>query len=329
MWSLAQVKEPPETGFARVVEIDVALVEEQIDATLVGEVDDALEVFAGDDGAGGVRGRIENDRLGARGDGGFDGVGGDAEVFGLTGFEEDNLAAGVLNDVFEADPVGDRQDHFVAVIDEDLERVEERVLSAGREDGFVDAVVRTEVAGVPLDDGFAHVGDAGNDGVAREVGLDGDDGSVLNMARRGKVRFARTEVDEVDALGAQFGGLGGDGHGSGDFNAADAIGEDFGGSDDGHDVSILADFWGWGKPGKFEKPDHTTDLGTTWLPSSPLYPTCIGVPPLFQRSAMMMYHRKPARIQTARMMTAAMMSVRLLSDLSSSVMIAQIIRRSA
>jgi hypothetical protein len=112
-------------GLALVVQVHVALVEQQVDAALVGQVDDALQVFGGDDGAGGVRRRVENDGLGARRDGLLDGIGGDAEVLRFAGLEEDDLAAGVLDDVFEADPVGDGQDDFVAVIDEDLDGVEE------------------------------------------------------------------------------------------------------------------------------------------------------------------------------------------------------------
>jgi hypothetical protein len=41
------------------------------------------------------------------------------------------------------------------------------------------------------------------------------------------MRFPCAKVDQVCALRAEFGGLGGYGHGCGDFNAADAIGEDF------------------------------------------------------------------------------------------------------
>ncbi len=52
--------------FAGVVEIDIALVEKQEDAAVVREVNDALEVFRGNDRAGGIRRRVEDDGLGAR-----------------------------------------------------------------------------------------------------------------------------------------------------------------------------------------------------------------------------------------------------------------------
>ena len=91
-------------------------------------------------------------------------------------------------------------------------------------------VVRAEVAGVALDDGLAHVGNARHHGVASEVGLDGGDGRVLDVARSGEVGLAGAEIHQVGALGAQFGGLGGYGHGCGNFDAADAVGKDFCGS---------------------------------------------------------------------------------------------------
>jgi hypothetical protein len=125
-------------GLAGVVQINVALVQKQEDTALVGEVDDALKIFSRDDRAGRVGGRVEDDGLGARRDGLFDGVCGDAEAFRFAGFEEDHLAAGVLDDVFEADPVGNGQNDFVAVLDENLDGVEERQLAAGGEDGLVD-----------------------------------------------------------------------------------------------------------------------------------------------------------------------------------------------
>ena len=232
---------------AGIVQIDVALVQKQENAALMGEAHDALQVFGGDDRAGRVRGRVEDDGLGPGRDGLLDGVGGDAEALRLLRLEEDDLAAGVLDDVFEADPVGNGQDDFVAVIDEDLDGVEEGQLAAGGEDGLVDGVVGAEVAGMALDDGLAHVGDAGDDRVAREVGLDGGDGRVLDVARGGEVRLAGAEIHQVGALGAQLGGLRGHGHGCGDLDPADAAGKDLGRSGDCHSNFYLDRFLGWGK----------------------------------------------------------------------------------
>ena len=209
---------------------------------LVREVDDALQIFSRNDGAGRIGGRVEYDGLGLGRDKALDRVCRDAEVLGFLGFEINDLAAGVLDDVFEADPVGDGQDDFIAVVDEDLHGIEEGMLLAGGEDGFVDGVVGAKVVGMAVDDGFADVRDAGDNGIAGEVGLDGRYGRVLDMAGRGKMRFAGAEIDQVDAFGAELGGFSGDRHGGGDFNAADAVGEDLRRTGDCHGPSIFTDF---------------------------------------------------------------------------------------
>ena len=199
--------------------------------------------------AGRIGRRIEDDGLGARRDGALDGIGGDAEALCLAGFEIDDLSACVLDDVFEADPVGNGQDDLVAVVDQHLDGVKQRQLAAGGEDSLVDRVVRAEVAGVALDDGLAHVGNARHDGVAGEVGLDGGNGRVLDVARRGEMRLAGPEIHQVGALSAQFGRFGGHGHGRGYFDPANAIGKDFLRSCNGHITSILPDFALAAKPG--------------------------------------------------------------------------------
>jgi hypothetical protein len=56
------------------------------------------------------------------------------------------------------------------------------------------------------------------------------------------MRLAGSEIHQVDALGAQFGSLGGDGHGCGNFDAGDAIGKNLRSSSDCHDASIFTDF---------------------------------------------------------------------------------------
>ena len=223
--SFASVTDAPEKGASLKIEIGVALVEHQVDAAAVCEPHDALEIGAGDDGARWIGGRVEDDGLGARRDGALDRFGGDAEILALGGLDVNELAAGVLDDVLVGDPVGHGQDDLVAMVDEHLDGIEERELAAGGEDRFFRGVAGAEVAGVALHDGLANLGDAGDDGVAREVGFNGGDGRVLDVARRGEMRLAGAEIDQLRALGAQLGGGGGDGHGGGDFDAADAFGQ--------------------------------------------------------------------------------------------------------
>jgi len=76
-----------------------------------------------------------------------------------------------MNDVFEADPVGDGEDDLVAVIDEDRDRLRGRAF-AGGEDGFVDPVCGSRSRRAwRFYDGLAHVGTLDTAGcVASEVG---------------------------------------------------------------------------------------------------------------------------------------------------------------
>ena len=76
-----------------------------------------------------------------------------------------------------------------------------------------------------LDDRFADLGDASDDRIAREVRFNSGNGCVLDVARRGEMWFAGAEIDEFRALGAQLRGGGGNGHGGGDFDPADALTE--------------------------------------------------------------------------------------------------------
>ena len=59
--------------------------------------------------------------------------------------------------------------------------------------------------------------------VLRKVALNGGDGGVLDVLRRGEMRLARAEVHHVDALLAQLVGLGHHRHGGGGFNAVDPV----------------------------------------------------------------------------------------------------------
>ena len=229
-------------GLARIVQVHVALVQKQKYPALVRQAHDPLQILGRHDRPCRIRRRVEDDGLGPRRDGPLDGVGCDAEALRLAGFEKHHLAARVLDDVFEAHPVGNGQDHLVAVVDKYLDGVKQRQLAAGGKDGLVDRVVRAEVAGVPLHNRLAHVRNARHHGVAGEVGLDRGNGGVLDVPRSGEVRLAGPEIHQVDALGAQFSRLGGHGHGRGHLDPANTIGKHFLRSKNGHITSILPDF---------------------------------------------------------------------------------------
>jgi hypothetical protein len=112
------------------------------------------------------------------------------------------------------------------VIDQHLDGIKQCQLSTRGENSLVDSVVRSEVAGVPLNDGFTHIRNAGHNGVAREIGLNGHDGGVFDVTGRGEMRLTGPEIHQIDALGAQFRCLSSDSHGCGNFDTADAFGKD-------------------------------------------------------------------------------------------------------
>jgi len=148
--------------------------------------------------------------------------------------EINELSARVLNDVFKRDPVGNGQNDLIAVVDQHLDGVEERQLPAGGEDGLIRGVIGAEVAGVALHDRLPELGNAGNDGVSSEIGLDRFNGSVFDVTRCGEVGLAGTKVGQLDALRAQLGSFRGHGHGGGNLNAANTIAEDAGSGLCGH-----------------------------------------------------------------------------------------------
>ena len=208
----------------------------------MGEMNDPLQVLRRHHRPRRIRRRIQNDRLGPRRNRLLNRVRRDAEVLRLAGFEENHLAARVLDDVLEAHPVRNRQNYLVAVIHQNLDRVEEREFPTGRKDGLVDPVVRPEIAGMPLHDRLPHVRNARNDGIAREIGLDRRNCSVFNVPRSSKMRLSGAKIHKVRALCAQLGSLGGHRHGCGNLNTAYTVSKNFRRSGNCHDASIFTDF---------------------------------------------------------------------------------------
>ena len=83
-------------------------------------------------------------------DGALHHLGGQAEVLAFVGLDEDRLAAGVLHHVFERDPVRHRDDDLIAVIDQHLDGVKQRVLAADRGNRFFALVGAAEIRGMAL-----------------------------------------------------------------------------------------------------------------------------------------------------------------------------------
>src|SRR5580692_1174259 len=172
-----------------------------------------------------IRGRVEDDRLRSRCDEPGHHLGCHSKTLRLVRFQQNAIPASVANNVLERNPVRHRQYHFVAVIHQNLNRIEQRVLAAGRRDGFLAAIVGIEVHVVPVHDGVAQLGSAGHGRVLRKIALNRCDGRVFNVLRRREMRLARTEIDHVNSLLPQFIGLRHHRHRGGGLDAIDSVGK--------------------------------------------------------------------------------------------------------
>ena len=148
-----------------------------------------------------------------------------AESLRLIRFQQNAIPARIAHDVFERNPVRHRQNHFVAVIHQHLNGIEQRMLAAGRGNHFLAPVVRIEIHGMAVHNRIAQFGGSGHGGIFREVPLNRGDGGVFDVLRRREVRLARAEIDHVDSLRAQLVGLGHHRHGGGGLDAVDSFGE--------------------------------------------------------------------------------------------------------
>ena len=99
------------------------------------------------------------------------------------------------------------------------------MLSANRYDGLLTLVVRAKVSRMPLNNRIAQLSSARRCCVLREIVVDGCDGSVFNVLRRGEMRLAHAEVHDVYALLAQLVSFGYDRHGGGGLNASNTFGK--------------------------------------------------------------------------------------------------------
>ena len=145
------------------------------------------------------------------------------------GVEENRLAAGELDHLRIADPVGGRDQDLVAGIDEDLAGVVKGVLAAEGHDHLVGG-----------GGDVVHVGHLRGDGLAERLGLLGDVlgvagvegglGGVLDELGGVEVRFAGGEADHIDAIGLHLLGLGGDGDRGAGGEGLDTFGQVHGNS---------------------------------------------------------------------------------------------------
>ena len=219
-----------------VVQVNVAFIGNHIDAALVGHHQNGSELFRIKHRTTGIVGAVDDDGAGARADVLLDHLGGELKAVFLAGFHVDAASASVFNDVFERNPVGNGQNHFIAMIHQHLDSVKQGEFSSSGDDGFFGPVVGAEIRRMALYDGGAQFRDAGNRRVLGEILLNGSDGCVLDVLRRGEVRLSGAELHHVCTSRLKLTGFSNHCHGGGDFDAVYTIAEllDCGGS--GHDA---------------------------------------------------------------------------------------------
>ena len=179
-------------------EFRIDLVGEDDEVVAADDVGDIQEFVAGHGAAGGIGGEVEHERLAARGDGAFEGRGGDGElVFGGAG-NGDGDAVGQGDAGAVADVAGFVVDDFVAGIDDSAEGEVEGLGDAdGDEDLGLGIVLDTEVPGDAGADGFAEGEEAEIGGVAGVAVFESVDGGFADVPRGDEVGFADAEGNDA------------------------------------------------------------------------------------------------------------------------------------
>ncbi len=206
---------------AVVDEAGVDLVGDDVDVLALDHLGQGQELVLRVGPAGRVRGIVQDDGLGGRGDRGLEGLGRQQEAVLLARRDDDRLALGQSDAFGIGDPIGGRDDDLLPLVDQGLDEVEEGGLGPGRDDDLLRAVLEAEVVLEALGDGLAQGQDAVALGVFREVVADGLDPGLLDVLRRGEIGLADAEVDDVDPFGLHGLGLGRDLQGGGGADALD------------------------------------------------------------------------------------------------------------
>jgi len=161
---------------------------------------EGLQLIEGVGRARRVRGAVEDEGLGPRGDGLPELFRRQLEAFRLRGVDDDGRGVGQQHDVRVGYPVGRRDDHLVAPSEEDLGHVVQGVLRPGGHDDLGSPVGEAVVPAELFDDGVLELVDAADRGVLREPLLDGADGGGLDVVGRVEIGLPRAEADDVAPL---------------------------------------------------------------------------------------------------------------------------------
>src|SRR5580704_18177799 len=165
---------------------------------------DLLEIFPAQYTATGIAGRVDDDQLGFAGDFARDIFGGESESVGLVAFDENALAARIVHHVFIGDPIGNRDDDLVSVLNQRLHYIENRVLAAHRYQALRGRISGAVIVMMARANGLFNLNRSAGGRVLGEVAVDGCDGRLLDVVRRREVGLSRAEVHDVDAFAAQL-----------------------------------------------------------------------------------------------------------------------------
>ena len=156
------------------------------------------------DGTRGVRGRAEDDGLGARREGGLELVARHLEALVDASVERHVDALGELDHLEVADPCRRGDDDLVALVDDGEDDVADLLLGTVADHDLLGCEVQAVLTLQLLADGLAQRHVARHGRVEREVLVDGLLGGLLDVGGGVEVRFADAHVDDVEALGLEF-----------------------------------------------------------------------------------------------------------------------------
>jgi hypothetical protein len=176
----------------------VDLVGDQVEVVPLGQRDQRLQRGPRLHGAGRVRRRAEQDRLGARGERGGDQVGVDGETVLPAGRHRHRDAAGEPHARLVGDVAGFRHDHLVAGVEQHPQRQVQALRDAGGDQALgARVVVGAVAAGQVGADQLAQPEQPGVGGVGGVAVLQGVDPGLADPPRGDEVRLADAQGDHV------------------------------------------------------------------------------------------------------------------------------------
>ncbi len=168
------------------------------------QIANRLQLLAGEHESVGVVGGIDDDGAGLVRHRRAEIVDGGLEVVFLPALHDHRHAARHPHDFGIADPVGAGDDDLVALLQQRLEGVEQRMLRAV---GYHDLLGHVIQSVVPLEliaDGLPKLRHTGRGGIAGLSQIQRILGRLADVLRGVEIRFARAEADHVDALLLHF-----------------------------------------------------------------------------------------------------------------------------